>query len=428
MSASPGSPARQAGHSAAASPVVDCPACGSDGEPIPVLTLPGVPANSVRLHHDADSARACSRGDIALVACPDCGFAWNRAFDPRLVDYSPGYEATQAHSPTFNRFHAALASDLVERHSLHGKRVVEIGCGEGEFLALLCRLGGNVGIGCDPAFSARPAAHREGLAIAIAAVPFDRFTHQPGDFYCTKMTLEHLAPPATLLSELRRTLDGAPGTPVFVQVPNAARILEGGAFWDVYHEHCNYFATASLTRLMERTGYRVTRAWTDFNDQYLMADAVVVSLAGPAPPACRPAPGDRSAAVPARAAAGRMAGAIAAWQGWLADMHAAGGRVALWGGGSKAVGFMSAIGAAPAIVLAIDINPRKDGTWLAGSGLPVCAPARLREQPVNVVVAMNGHYESEIAAALGRLGVPALLRAVDQGPPKDVWRAAASIS
>ena len=57
--------------------------------------------------------------------------------------------STQAVSPTFNAFHERLARDLIARFDLHGKRVVELGCGQGEFVTMLAEFGGNEGYGFD---------------------------------------------------------------------------------------------------------------------------------------------------------------------------------------------------------------------------------------------------------------------------------------
>ena len=89
---------------------------------------------------------------IALAFRPACGFISNVAFDPSLQEYSSGYEATQSFSPTFNAFAHRLARQLVDQYDLHGKEIIEIGCGQGEFLTTLCELGDNRGVGFDPAY------------------------------------------------------------------------------------------------------------------------------------------------------------------------------------------------------------------------------------------------------------------------------------
>ena len=89
----------------------------------------GVPVHSVLLLPTRGDAMDCPRGDIALGFCRACGFISNVAFDPSLHEYSSRYEATQAFSPTFNAFAHRLATRLIDQYDLHGKDVIEIGCG-----------------------------------------------------------------------------------------------------------------------------------------------------------------------------------------------------------------------------------------------------------------------------------------------------------
>jgi hypothetical protein len=112
----------------------------------------GVPANSVVLLTTREAALNYPKGDLSLAFCQSCGFIGNIAFDPNLLEYASGYEATQSFSPTFNAFAQRLATRLVHEYDLYGKEIIEIGCGQGEFLTMLCELGGNRGIGFDPAY------------------------------------------------------------------------------------------------------------------------------------------------------------------------------------------------------------------------------------------------------------------------------------
>src|SRR5690606_34655697 len=109
--------------------------------------------NSVVRLFTRDAALKYPRGDILLGYCPTCGFACNVSFDPSRVRYHPQCEESQSASDTFNSWHERLAGELIERHGLKGRHVVEIGCGKAEFLALLCRRGNNRGTGFDPAYA-----------------------------------------------------------------------------------------------------------------------------------------------------------------------------------------------------------------------------------------------------------------------------------
>ena len=128
-----------------------CSSCGGS-RLLVFYELPNVPAHSVLLVPTRDEAISYPRGDVKLAVCGDCGFIGNFAFDPTLLKYSSGYEETQGFSPTYTSFARRLADRLVSRYDLHAKDVIEIGCGKGEFLASLCEIGGNRGVGFDPSY------------------------------------------------------------------------------------------------------------------------------------------------------------------------------------------------------------------------------------------------------------------------------------
>ncbi|MEZ5267938.1 MAG: hypothetical protein R2789_04990 [Microthrixaceae bacterium] len=78
---------------------------------------------------------------MELRFCGDCGFVANARFDQGLSEYSARYEETQGFSARFNDFARDLAKRWVEKYSLAGRTVLEIGCGKGEFLEMMCEAG-----------------------------------------------------------------------------------------------------------------------------------------------------------------------------------------------------------------------------------------------------------------------------------------------
>ena len=94
------------------------------------------------------------------------------------------------------------------------------------------------------------------------------------------------------------------------------------------------------------------------------------------------------------------------WKDLIAKELAAGGRVALWGASSKAVGFLTSLGLTRAEVPeVVDINPHKQGTYLPTSGALIVGPDALRQSKPTVVVVMNPIYREEISADLAGRGV-----------------------
>lgn len=376
-----------------------CPLCETEGMEI-FYELRRVPVHSVLLLETREEALNYPRGDIRLGFCLACGFVWNLEFDASLQEYSEKYEATQAYSPVFNAFHRRLALSLIERYDLHGKRVVEIGCGQGEFLSLLCELGGNQGLGFDPALSPRRMNYRQPDSVVLVKDFYsDKYAGHEGDFICCKMTLEHIPDAVGLVRTIRGTVGHRAEPIVFFQVPNARHVFGHAAFWDVYYEHCSYFSPGTLARLFRRCGFQVLNLWTDFDDQYLMIEAR--SDRGlthePLPQEDDMAQFTRElerfgVEVPLR---------LAAWRRRIKCFQDAGRKLVLWGGGSKAVAFLSTLDISfQQIEYIVDVNPHKAGTYLAGTGQEIVAPDFLRSYRPSAVVVMNPVYSQEIRQTL----------------------------
>ena len=379
-----------------------CPCCGQTASQ-PFYKVHGVPVHSVTVLRTPQDARAIATGDISLSLCEHCGFVFNSTFEGDKQDYFHDYVSTQAMSPVFNSFHRRLAQDLIDRHDLHDRNVVEIGCGQGEFLELLCSLGGNHGTGFDPAYE--PGRKLPpGLAI-IKDVYSSRHPEAAGEFIACKMTLEHIGDVGNFVDGVRRAAGDDPKRIVFFQVPDAGHVLAENGFWDVYYEHCSYFFASTLGYLFSRAGFAVTKLRSDYDGQYLMVEGHPAPMAASLAP---PADVARTVAEVRRFAA-EVPEVLAQWSSELRRHKAAGKRTILWGGGSKAVAFLTTLGITDEIEAAVDINPEKHGSFLAVTAHPVISPEDLRGRQIDRVIVMNPIYCNEIAAQLKSLGCQAEL-------------------
>lgn len=383
----------------------------------PFYRVEDVPANSVLLMRSKERAKQIARGDIELVFCPDSGFVTNRAFDDELVQYSAEYEETQGFSGTFSAFHKQLAQDLIERYDLADKTILEIGCGKGEFLTLLCEMGGNRGIGFDPAY--RPERNDSEAKERITFIQdfySEEYAHYTGDFVCCKMTLEHIPNVVEFVGMVRRAIGDAPDTVVFFQVPEMRRVLKDLAFWDVYHEHCSYFTPGSLARLFRSQGFDVLNLWTDYDDQYLMIEARPHTEKSdtPGPHSLEESPEELAKDVGFFAE--NISNRLEGWRALLSDASEEGQRVVLWGGGSKAVAFLTTLGLEEEVIGAVDINPYKQGTYLAGTGHEIIVPEDLKDIQPDVVIIMNPIYHDEIQSDLLGMGLSPAIWHIDEDP------------
>jgi SAM-dependent methyltransferase len=381
-----------------------CRACGAGGLES-CYRQAAIPANSCLLLDTAEAAVAFPAGELELVVCARCGFIQNDRFAPELTTYSAAYEESQAFSPRFLQFVDELIDRLEAEGPLAGRTVLEIGCGKGDFLIRLLERTGAIGIGIDPAFRAdrvHTAAHDRVTFLAERYGPAHAGIE--ADLVCCRHTLEHIADVLGFLQEIRRTIGSRHATRLFFEVPDATRILEAAAFWDVYYEHCSYFTKGALARLFRRAGFRVTDLAHGYAGQYLLLRAVPAEPGVASAPLPIEEPPAETVAL-ARAFRTRVEAELVRLSGQLAAWRAAGRRVVLWGSGSKATAYLTSLGAGSAVGGVVDINPHKANRYVAGTGHRIEAPERLPDLAPDVVVVMNPIYADEIRASLAGFGL-----------------------
>lgn len=370
-----------------------------------------IPVHSCLLMPNREAALAYPHGDLQLGFCRSCGFIQNMLFDPSVHEYSTRYEETQGFSARFRDFATALAKRLIEKYNLRNKTILEIGCGKGEFLALVCELGGNQGIGIDPSYIPERMHGAAGSRVTfIQDFYSEKYAHLTADFVMCRHTLEHIQPTASFMRMVRRSIGERKDTIVFFEVPDVSRVLNEQAFWDIYYEHCSYFSLGSLTRVFRMTGFEVLDLAKDFDDQYLLIEA-------------RPANGSIGKSFPQENDLEELAqdvkqfqqtfpDRVKTWKEMLGKIKDRGEKAVIWGSGSKAVAFLTTMGISNEIKYVVDINPFKHGKFLAGTGHEIVPPDFLKKYHPDVVIAMNSIYREEIQRDLSRMHVDAEVMSV----------------
>ena len=376
-----------------------CPSC--DGHDLRAFfEAAAVPVHCNVLYDEGAAAVNAPRGDINLVFCETCGLIFNRLFDQSLTEYSESYENSLYFSPAFRRYADWLVDHLIQAFDLRGKDLVEIGCGSADFLNELCERGDNRGFGFDP--SAPPSRFPRVKIVPEYYGP--EHADQRADAVFSRHVLEHVGDPASLIAGIRAAVEA--GTRMYSEVPNAAFILKDLSLWDVIYEHCTYFTYESLRRLLTVNGFEVTDAFTGFGSQFLGMESIAGATFDP-PPADL---AELSSMVDLFGEEYRDR--VAYWEQRLSDWNGEDKRVALWGAGSKGVTFLNLVKGAADISAVVDINPRKRGKHIPGTGQQVLEPDDLGPLGIEVVLVMNPLYRDEIAARLAELEIDAELEVI----------------
>jgi hypothetical protein len=383
-----------------------CPACLSSGM-YEFLTVEMVPIYANFLWDSKVEAISCPRADIRLGFCHACGMIFNLAFDPAALAYTGAYENSLHFSPTFQDYAEQLADRLIRRYGIRGKDVVAIGEGDGWFLELLCRMGANHGVAFDP--NRQPKVEPAWANVEFVRDYYgERYSSKKVDLMLCRHVLEHLANPYDFLKMLRRTLDAR--TVLYVEVPNSLLIFREQRVWDLIYEHCSYFTPASLIGLFQATGFRVLDMSIAYENQFLGVEAMPgtsehrLENVGPAEV--------RELETLVHGFAEGLRGLVQRWNERLADWTGQGRKIVVWGAGTKGITFLNLVPGAQHIDHVVDINPRKQGHYIAGTGQQIIDPAELAQIQPDVILEMNPAYEDEIRGMLEEHGVGADVVAV----------------
>jgi SAM-dependent methyltransferase len=373
-----------------------CPVCMSPDVSV-FAEIPQVPVHCNLLCTSRADALITPRADMRLGFCRICGHIFNDAFNPEHIEYIQDYENSLHFSPRFRQYAETLAADLVKRHGLSEKTIIEIGCGRGDFLTLLCELGGNRGIGFDPSHAPDWSSNKANKNISfIRDFYSERYSGYNADMICCRHVLEHIQFPRDFLGNVRRAINDRLNSVVFFEVPNVMFTLKDLGIWDLIYEHCGYFSMSSLTHLFETCGFKALRTTEEFGGQFLCIESLPIK-----------GQSVLNHALFKRNALDKMEGYIVAfadeydnkvgkWNHDIGRMRQDRKRVVIWGVGSKGVTFLNTLRNESHIEYGVDLSIYKQGKYVAGTGQKIVPPDFLKKYKPDVVIVMNPIYVEEI--------------------------------
>jgi SAM-dependent methyltransferase len=375
-----------------------CPVCES-GFVEQFLTRKDVPVHQNLILRDQQAAVALERGDLSLAFCRDCGFVFNRSFDLARISYGEQYDNTQSHSRVFSDYIDELVGYLVCDRKVQNCRIVEIGCGKGAFLRRLVEFpdSGNSGIGYDVSYVG-PTTDLNGRLRFENRYYRSESDNVRADVVILRHVIEHVPDPVSLLRSIRTVLVSSPRAHLFLEAPCVEWILQNRVIWDFFYEHCSYFSGDCLSVALQAAGFGVEKVKHIFGGQYLWAESIIHN-ATPAirKPGCIPQLArEFSACEKDITQACRSA----------VDELSEKGAVAIWGAGAKGVTMAKLVDPERKwIACIVDINPRKQGCYLPGTGHPIVAPKQLADYHIKSAILMNPNYREENLRTLKDLRV-----------------------
>ena len=254
-----------------------CPVCDADVDQT-FIEISQVPIYCNVLWSNKSEAQHAPRGDIHLAYCPDCGHVFNVAFQPELMHYTQTYENSLHFSPRFQEYIEALADRLIKTYHLEQKTIIELGCGQGDFLKILCQNGRNTGFGFDPSYVPPGDKDDEGPHLTFIQDYYsEKYRSYQADFICCRHVLEHIPKPREFLKALRRSISEQ-GSNIFFEVPNVMYTLKDMGIWDLIYEHCSYYSPISLRYIFQAESFTVANVQDEYNSQFLGLEGSAATL------------------------------------------------------------------------------------------------------------------------------------------------------
>lgn len=348
-----------------------CRSCGKALLPDMLFRMDDMP--SAAQHFPERGELAGDNGiTLTLRQCSGCGLV---QLDSEPVSYYREVIRASAYSPAMKEFRLSQFSDWIARYRLENKRILEPGCGCGEYLELMAACGAEV-FGTEHGSESARFCRDHGMKVEEIYFEHgaERLQSAPFDAFFMLNWLEHIPCLPAFLQAVRGNLNaGAVG---LVEVPNFDMILKHGLLTEICVEHLYYFSEKTLRNTLENNGFDVLSCQPVWGDYILSAEVVKrapVSLAG-------------------------FSSRREKISGEVGNFLSGAKHAAVWGAGHQSMAVMAMLGmSTDNICYVVDSSPQKQGKYTFTTHIPIVSPQRLDSDVPDALIVMCAGYSDEVA-------------------------------
>lgn len=354
-----------------------CRCCEAEFNVNPILHFENMPVGAQGFLNEKDIEQDKGQ-ELKLYQCPYCGAI---QITDKPVPYFRDVIRASAVSEEMREFRIRYFQDFVSKYHLAGKKVIEIGCGCGEFLELM-NLAGVKGFGIENKKESVERCIRKKLKV------FENFLDKedkiieeaPYDAFFIMNFLEHIPNPNIFLKSIFHNLtEGAIG---LIEVPNVDMILQNSMFSEFISDHLLYFTKQTLCFLLEKNGFEVIECYPVWHD-YCLAAYV-----------------RKRNEVNMCEIYNSMNSISFEINDYIDRMHEKKQKVAIWGAGHQALAVISLCKIAKKIEFIVDSADFKQGKYTPGTHLKIVSPDDLRNHDIGAIIVMAASYSDEVAGIL----------------------------
>lgn len=394
-----------------------CIACGHALSPL--MTLDDMPASAQNIPAASELTEDHPLS-LTLCQCPSCGLV---QFDTEPVDYYRDVIRAGGGTRTMTRLrheeYARLLTAMQENH-IHGRRIVEVGCGRGEFLRMWQNLAedpeGAAALARDQErdpLSGQPNAaplHLVGLehkpslveeANAVADKKYRvyegfatgdvRYPEGPFDAFVQFNFLEHQPDPCDMLRNIGRNLK--PQALGLITVPSFEYILRYNGYYELLRDHIANYTEFTLQKLLQDCGFELLRMDLVNRDTI----EAIVRKADPDELSELHYSGRLIDVSALRDSYDRLSASVNAHIDHLSESHRT---MAIWGASHQGFTLAATTKLGGRVEYIIDSAPFKQGRFSPASHIPIVAPDYAVAHPVDEILIVAPGYTDEIAGII----------------------------
>ena len=356
-----------------------CIACGAPLWETPLLTLDNMPACAQHMP-DANGLADDQGLTLDLCQCMGCGLV---QFDCEPVEYYRDVIRAGGFSKTMVELRRYQYRNLIKNYDLEGKKFIEVGCGQGEFLKVLSEFPVEAhGIEHDAHLVELARAQGLNVTQGFTETEDTRFPDGLYDAFLSFNFLEHQPDPGTMLQAIYRNLeDDAVG---LITVPSFEYIMDHNSYYELIRDHLAYYTFETLTPLLERNGFQVEEC------EVINRDTLSVIVRK------RPQM-DTENLLECYVNLKRE------METYMKYLDAWDKKVAIWGASHQGFTLAATTKLGEKARYIIDSAPFKQGKFAPASHLPIVGPDHFHEHPVDAIIITAPGYTDEIAASIRQM-------------------------
>jgi len=312
--------------------------------------------------------------DINIYECRHCGLL--QASGEPVPYYRDVIRATGV-SDEMRRFRVQQFKGWVEENDLQGKKIIEIGCGKGEYMAFMEETQAQV-TGLEHLEESVLQGNKDGHAILQGFVEDENIMipGAPYDAFYIMNFLEHIPNPGDFLVGIANNLaENAVG---LVEVPNINMILEQSLYSEFIQDHLSYFTSQTLRIMLELNGFEVLEC-----DEIWYRYIISIKVRK------RKNTNTHQFEESIRTMKDEL-------DQYFSRMIKEGKTIAGWGAGHQALANLSLLKLQDKIKYIIDSAEFKQNKFTPATHIPIVAPDVLSKGEVDAVLIMAAGYSDEI--------------------------------